>query len=455
MTKITYDLKEFDKDKAKTGALCVMVKNSVNAGETISTVNPQGDTNSNIIGTGVCKSVSSDCYSLVINSVEYQFNSSGIGNYPSSDGYKLLLGVAQINLSTSGNASKSSSTTITTRADDGSISTKVDYSKSSDILVETLNARDEFAVKALGQMLGHIDNPANLSNTEMNFYCEAAYKWAANMMQASANARGTFEQQTDKDSSTTVTPSTSLTDVPFNTLSSNSEKLLNNLVAILERTDELHVNVDEKTYSKRVTLQFTEFINILNKYLSNGETGLSEKKLGIKDLITAINNTYSGDNLKELVNAIKNINITSSDKVSLGDNGLGNESTNPLFVQSNTQGSISIGSSGLGSDKDHPFYMTGGGFPTRQSLAAALAADAINSMLTFNANGAVGYSTLEEVKKAVLGWINNYKDLDTLYTALDAKVVTTVDARVKAWLNKTTVVSDGSNGYKLNVPSSI
>lgn len=56
MTKITYDLKEFDEDKAKTGALCVMVKNSVNAGETISTVNPQGDTNSNIIGTGVCKS---------------------------------------------------------------------------------------------------------------------------------------------------------------------------------------------------------------------------------------------------------------------------------------------------------------------------------------------------------------------------------------------------------------
>lgn len=456
MSRITYKLTKFDGVKATSGALCIMVSSNVNADTSISNMDTLGNANADFIGAGVCRKIASNLFELTINSITYQFDGNGDGKSPSSivGNYKILLGNANLNLISVGNGIKSNNAALVTRGSDGSVVTAVDYSQSSSYVIDSLNARDEFAVKALGQMLGHISNPADLSDNEMNFYCDAAYRWAANMMQASANARSSFEQKSNSDGSTSST-TTRVTDVPANTLSSNSEKLLNNIVAVLERTDNLHIDGDEKTYSKRVKLQFSELIDLLNKYLSNGESGLAERKLGIKDLITAINGTSSGDNLKELVNAIKNINITSADSVSIGSDGLGNSSMNPLFIQSNSSDTVNIGSSGLGRDKDHPIHMTGGGFPTRQSLAAALTSETINSMLTFNSSGAVGYSTLDEVKKAVLGWISNYKDLDALYTALGAKVIVTVDARVKAWLDKTTVVSNGSGGYKLNVPSSI
>lgn len=457
MSRITYNLVKFDGAKATSGALCVMVSSSINADTSISNMDTLGNANTNFIGAGVCKKVASNLYELTIDSVTYQFDGNGDGKAPSSivGNYKILLGNANLNLISVGNGIKSNNAALVTRGSDGSVVTAVDYSQSSSFVIDTLNARDEFAVKALGQMIGHISNPADLSNNEMNYYCDAAYKWAANMMQASANARSSFEQKSSTDSSLTTKPSTSVTDVPASSLSSNSEKLLNNIVAIMERTDESYKNFDEVTYYKRVKVHFSELIDLLSKYLSNGQTGLAEKKLGIKDLIEAINGTSSGDNLKELVNAIKNINITSADKVSIGSDGLGNSSMNPLFIQSNSSDTVNIGSSGLGRDKDHPIHMTGGGFPTRQSLAASLTSEVINSFLTFNSSGAVGYSTLEEVKKAVLGWISSYKDLDALYTVLGTKVINTVDTRVKAWLDNTKVVSDGNGGYKLSVPSSI
>ena len=118
-------------------------------------------------------------------------------------------------------------------------------------------------------------------------------------------------------------------------------------------------------------------------------------------------------------------------------------------------GEVSIGNQGLGRDKDHPFYMTGGSFPTRQTLAASLASTAISDFLTFNNNGAVGYSTKAEVKKSILGWLEAYTDLNAFYQDLQTKVTETVDTRVKAWLNATTIVSNDSGGYKLNIPSSI
>ena len=170
-------------------------------------------------------------------------------------------------------------------------------------------------------------------------------------------------------------------------------------------------------------MQFAELIDFLNTYVkgdsktvtdSEGKPSTTTSVLGLKDLIAAINK-LSGGSTEE----------------------------------------VSIGNKGLGRDKDHPFYMTGGGFPTRQALAASLASTAISDFLTFNTNGAVGYSPKAEVKKSILGWLEKYANLDALYQDLQTKVTETVDARVKAWLNATTVVSDDNGGYKLNVPDSI
>ena len=420
MAKQTYILKPFESSKASSGALCVMVKNEVS--DKITNINSDGTINPNFMGAGICTQGNGG-FTMMINGVVYQFNSKGEGLHPLSiRSCKLMLGEIETTINTSGNAATSNTTTIVTRGQDGSTTTKVDYSKTNDVIIDSLNARDEFAVYVLKQLLSSVPNPSALSNNEMNFFCNRAYQWAANMMEASANARGSFTQEA---STTTGTPSNATTraDVSADSLSSNTEKLLNNIVSALERTDYAETVSGKTVYSERVKVQFAELMDFLNTYVkgdsktvtdSEGKPSTTTSVLGLKDLIAAINKLSGG----------------SKEEVSIGDKGLGR-------------------------DKDHPFYMTGGGFPTRQALAASLFSTAISDFLTFNTNGAVGYSPKAEVKKSILGWLEKYADLDALYQDLQTKVTETVDTRVKAWLNATTVVSDDNGGYKLNVPDSI
>lgn len=415
-----YILKPFEHSKASSGALCIMVKNGVS--DKITNINSDGTVNSNFMGAGICTQGNGG-FTMMINGVVYQFNSKGEGLYPLSiRSWKLMLGEVETIINTSGNAATSNTTTIVTRGQDGSTTTKVDYSKTNDVIIDSLNARDEFAVNVLKQLLSSIPNPSAISNNEMNFFCNRAYQWAANMMEASANARGTFTQEA---SSTTGIPSniTTRADISSDSLSSNTEKLLNNIVSALERTDYAETISDKIVYSERVKVQFSELIDFLNTYVkgdtktvtdSEGKPSTTTSVLGLKDIIAAIDR-----------------------------------------LSKSSAGEVSIGNQGLGRDKDHPFYMTGGGFPTRQTLAASLASTAISDFLTFNTDGAVGYSPKAEVKKSILGWLEEYADLNAFYQDLQTKVTETVDTRVKAWLSATTVVSDDNGGYKLNVPSSI
>lgn len=438
MARIVYDLRDFDAEKASQGALCAIV--ALGTGGTIANIDEDGNVNDDFIGAGICKKESPECYSMVVGSVYYKFSAGGRGRYPKKAvNYILKMATPEVSLNTAGNSSTSSSTVTSSRGNGGTITTKVDYTKSSDIVIDTLNARDEFAINALRELLCHVDNPAVLSNSEMNFYCDRAYQWAANMMSASANARGTFKQETDTSSGTTETKAdtTTKSDVDTSTLTSNTEKLLNNIVSALERTDYAEsTSIKNSTtgettqvvnYYDRVKLQFSELMDFLNAYVKN-----DKEVLGLKDLLTAINTV--GTNIKSqdftsLVNAIKAIKLEAASDINIGANG-------------------------VGGSKDKPLYMSGGGFPTRASLAASLMAASINSFLTFNSSGAVAYSTLAEVKKAILGWYNSYTDIASLYQALKASVESTIDERVKSWLNATTIVKDG-DGYKINVPDSI
>lgn len=420
MAKQTYILKPFEHSKASSGALCIMVKNGVS--DKITNINSDGTANSNFMGAGICTK-GNERFTMMINGVVYQFNSKGEGLYPLSiRSWKLMLGEVETTINTSGNAATSNTTTIVTRGQDGSTTTKVDYSKTNDVIIDSLNARDEFAVNVLKQLLSSIPNPSAISNNEMNFFCNRAYQWAANMMEASANARGTFTQEA---SSTTGIPSniTTRADISSDSLSSNTEKLLNNIVSALERTDYAETISDKIVYSKKVKVQFAELIDFLNTYVK-GDTKTVTDSEGKPSTTTSVLG------LKDIIAAIDRLNKSSA-------------------------GEVSIGNQGLGRDKDHPFYMTGGGFPTRQTLAASLASTAISDFLTFNTDGAVGYSPKAEVKKSILGWLEEYADLNAFYQDLQTKVTETVDTRVKAWLNATTVVSDDNGGYKLNVPSSI
>ncbi len=376
MAKQTYILKPFESSKASSGALCVMVKNGVS--DKITNINSDGTTNPNFMGAGICTQGNGG-FTMMINGVVYQFNSKGEGLHPLSiRDCKLMLGEIETTINTSGNAATSNTTTIVTRGQDGSTTTKVDYSKTNDVIIDSLNARDEFAVNVLKQLLGSVPNPSALSNNEMNFFCNRAYQWAANMMEASANARGSFTQEA---STTTGTPSnvTTRADVTTESLSSNTEKLLNNIVSALERTDYAETVSGKVIYHDRVKVQFTELMDFLKTYIKNGES-----VVGLKDLISAIN--------KDLVASLGKINDSNSAVLNkLADIAVANDTT--VKALSNTTSTQAKSIESLSSD-------------------------------------------VESLKSQGI-------------TSAD------IDARVKAWLNATTVVSDDNGGYKLNVPSSI
>ena len=376
MAKQTYILKPFESNKASSGALCVMVKNGVS--DKITNINSDGTTNPNFMGAGICTQGNGG-FTMMINGVVYQFNSKGEGLHPLSiRSCKLMLGEIEATINTSGNAATSNTTTIVTRGQDGSTTTKVDYSKTNDVIIDSLNARDEFAVNVLKQLLSSVPNPSALSNNEMNFFCNRAYQWAANMMEASANARGSFTQEA---STATGTPSnvTTRADVTTESLSSNTEKLLNNIVSALERTDYAETVSGKVIYHDRVKVQFTELMDFLKTYVKNGES-----VVGLKDLISAIN--------KDLAASLGKINDSNSAVLNkLADIAVANDTTVKAL-----------------------------------SDTTATQAKSIESLS----------SDVESLKSQGI-------------TSAD------IDARVKAWLNATTVVSDDNGGYKLNVPSSI
>ena len=55
--------------------------------------------------------------------------------------------------------------------------------------IDTLNARDQFAIQILRSLLDKTKDPSKLSTTEVAYYCDTAYTWAGYMMKESSQAR--------------------------------------------------------------------------------------------------------------------------------------------------------------------------------------------------------------------------------------------------------------------------
>lgn len=275
MARIVYNISTFDPSKAMEGTLCVMVSSSV-SGSTIANIDTSGSANTSFKGAGICKFDGLDTYSMTIQGTKYKFNKSGVGIYDASS-YKVMLASIDSNAASSGNAIKSSSTTVVTRSSSGATTTTVNYGSGSDIIIDSLNARDEFAVQALKQLLDKVPNPTAVSDSEMSFYCDTAYQWAAHMMEASANARGSFNQQSGSTETTTTRA-----DVAESSLSTNTEKLLNNIVSALENT--------KKTLDNMLTFYNTYYKNGVNI------TNLSTLVTAVNSLTTAVSGRVSSVN---------------------------------------------------------------------------------------------------------------------------------------------------------------
>ena len=223
--KVTYNLKNFVAAKASSGALCVMTLKNYSSG-TITSIDDA------FRGAGICRLAAPKTYALTVSSVVYLFNEMGNSVDEDSENYKLHLGEIPQDLTGAGGAVESDIKTVVTRATDGTYTSDT-VEQANTVLIESLNARDNFAINALRTIMMRADkDPATLSNNEMAYYCDVAYQWASNMMTAAAKVRATIEDESG--------PS-----VDEASLTSNTEKLLYDMSEAIIDSKEIMENLTQ------------------------------------------------------------------------------------------------------------------------------------------------------------------------------------------------------------------
>lgn len=278
MARIQYKLTPFSKPKALSGKLCVIVNTSITIGEntTIYNIDTAGVQTTGFYGVGVAK-YKNGHFSIIIEGLEYEFTSTGsfFGSTPTF--YKLVMGEIVVAPVAAGDAipTNTNATTTKTRAEGASedtITQNITYGATKQILINNLTPRDEFALQALRGILSHVEDPASLSDSEMNYFCEQAYQWAANMMSAAANVRAVVQDNTSAVAATE----------PVKSLDSNTEKLLNN-----------------------ISIQLGNINTSVGNIEGGGGGGGSS----------------SGE-----------IEVVSMPPINIGANGLGNDADNPIYI---------------------------------------------------------------------------------------------------------------------------
>lgn len=494
MAKVTYKLSAFNATKAKLGTLCIMVSKTLAVTDGVTTITNVTITNgkevrtADFYGAGICRFTSPNNYTFTINSQSYVFRENGSANSMEAFPYKLVMGDLADEISTTGNSINTSTSSSTTRRPSGDDTEISDTSGQA--YVDSLNARDQFAIQALKIMFSRTEqDPSTMDNSQMNFFCQQAYQLAANMMTLSANSRATLDD-------------TTATDIPeqveVGSLETNTEKILNNIFSALCRTDFQVGSTPQETGTWHNAHAGWEFEDINGTYddtwvnenllkivageevyctdiadaeandwgWTATETAIYAERFAFPELMTFLNDyvkhtpqtgepaTKTTVGLDDLIEAIKDI--------SSGGGGSSSVDFTPLITAlqglSTDRGitsmpDVNIGNTGLGRDQAHPIYTAGGGFPSKQLLAAqfvAQDADAtkvLTDFLTFNTNGAVGYSTKAEVAKAVLASLT----ADAIYNKIQANI----DTRIQAWLTAARVNVNGTDyPITVNTPTS-
>lgn len=357
MGKITYgNLEKFNYTQAKQGALVIAVHKNFN-GSSISNISLYGSTwkkTTYFLGAGVVKLVNSN-FILTVASVDYTFSSEGDGHGNAAN-YILKMGTVTTSVVSTGNGVTATTRSLTERSSTGDKTTVDD--KEGYVYVDSLTPRDQFAIQALRGILERIDDPSSVSTSVMSNYCDVAYQWAAQMMQAAGNARSDLKDDTATEETKTA---------EVGSLENNTEKLLNNIVAALEKTDEKSGTSSPAHWSK------TGYPDVLGAHdaatasslpREEGEppyesveqaeadgwtwyptsTASYSERVSIPKLIDWLNNyvkhtpTEEGDTkeyvgLDDLINAIKGISgggSTGEVVANIGNEGLGRDETHPI-----------------------------------------------------------------------------------------------------------------------------
>ena len=248
MARIQYQVTTFNSDLAKAYSLVAMVNVDITSSTVLYNLDEQGVANPDFKGAGIAKYKSSNGrFEFWNDGTTYLFSTSGESSDAASIGFKLMMAKVLEDVNPSGNAATGTNTGSTQRDQYGNIiDGGVTYGNRT-IVIDYQNARDQFATEILNSLLQKLDvDPANLDSSTRSHYCQVAYDWAANMMTAAANARGTFTDATET--------SASARQEAIGSLENTTDKLLNNLIVALERTDEKTIVEGQEVYSKKVSL---------------------------------------------------------------------------------------------------------------------------------------------------------------------------------------------------------
>lgn len=310
----TYKLTAFDIDKARAGSLVAIVSTDTEP-RTISTDNI-GDT---FKGVGICVNQGSNSISVTIEGDTFYFTDEGYPGTSHSNGYKLMLATIVETIYTAGNAATGTQTNTVTRSSTGSVSVGDTTTDPSTVLIDSLNVRDKFALSALNSIISKMgQDPATLSDAAVSHYCSQAYRYAAYMMASSASARSTFNDQT-----------TATGEASVNELESNTDKLLNNLIVELKRTDVEEKEGSTSTYYKNIKMEqvddivasmdkSTEQLTGINVNIANNLNKVSEYIYKQSGSVEAGSGYLSGIN-KAISNMSTEINTQSSYTKSVAD----------------------------------------------------------------------------------------------------------------------------------------
>jgi hypothetical protein len=170
------------------------------------------------------------------------------------------------------------------RKEDGTVDYQTEQGVTS-VVVNNLNARDQFALKVLQGFLSRIDNPDAISANEMSFYCDKAYEWASYLMTTAAMTRATIKSENQPESGErSINP---------DDLTSNTEILLNNLLLEFKKSELTEVEEDSEITSKLVTLrQFPSLIDAVSS-LSTTVSSQTEELKRASDKQSSLHNALN------------------------------------------------------------------------------------------------------------------------------------------------------------------
>lgn len=262
-----------------------------------------------VIGTAIPQ-YSGNRFNVVIKGEKYIFDSDGnpISQNAITAGYNLKMASSNFNPQESvvGSTTRSVTRSIDENGDVTYGPSTLD--KTYQITVDNLNARDQFAIQALRGMLEKVPNPDEIGKNEITHYCEAAYLWAGYMMQESSKARSVIK---DADAS----DNTKSEEVGY--LETNTEKLLNNIVAALDKTNAKIITEGVEHTAERVTIPevntkldtLITSVSAIKTSLDNHTTALNAIKTSLDAQTTALNAIATAIGNLELSPVINN-NIT-------------------------------------------------------------------------------------------------------------------------------------------------